>query len=56
MRNTLAIAGREIQAYFVSPIAYVVTAAFLVINSIFFAWYVGNPKAAKRPCSICSTP
>jgi ABC-2 type transport system permease protein len=44
MRNTLAIAGREIQAYFVSPIAYVVTAAFLIIMSIFFAWYVSDPR------------
>lgn len=44
MRNTLAIAGREVQAYFVSPIAYVVTAAFLIIMSIFFAWYISDPR------------
>ncbi len=37
MRNTLAIARREIQAYFVSPIAYVVAAAFLAIMGYFFA-------------------
>lgn len=37
MRNTLAIAGRELQAYFVSPIAYVVTAAFLLISGYLFA-------------------
>jgi len=47
MRNTLAIAGREIQAYFVSPIAYVVTAAFMVIMSIFFAWYIQNPSGTE---------
>lgn len=44
MRNTLAIAGREIQTYFVSPIAYVVTASFLIIMSIFFAWYTSDPR------------
>ncbi len=37
MRNTLTIARREIQAYFVSPIAYVVAAAFLAIMGYFFA-------------------
>ena len=36
VRNTLAIAKRELQAYFVSPIAYVVTAAFLFITGILF--------------------
>jgi ABC-2 type transport system permease protein len=44
MYNTVAIARREIEAYFVSPIAYVVTAAFLVIMSIFFAWYISDPR------------
>jgi len=44
MRNTVAIAGREIQTYFVSPIAYVVTASFLIIMSIFFAWYTSDPR------------
>lgn len=37
MRNALAIAGRELQAYFVSPIAYVVTAAFLLVSGYLFA-------------------
>lgn len=37
MRNTFAIAKRELQAYFVSPIAYVVTAAFLVITGYLFS-------------------
>ncbi len=44
MYNTVAIARREIEAYFVSPIAYVVTAAFLVLMSIFFAWYISDPR------------
>ncbi|MDY7040710.1 MAG: ABC transporter permease [Chloroflexota bacterium] len=37
MRNTLAIAGRELQTYFVSPIAYVVAATFLAISGYLFA-------------------
>lgn len=37
MRNALAIARRELQAYFVSPIAYVVTAAFLLVSGYLFA-------------------
>ncbi len=36
MRNTLAIARREIQAYFASPIAYLVTAAYLAIMGVLF--------------------
>ncbi len=36
MRNVLAIARRELGSYFGSPLAYVVTAAFLVINGVFF--------------------
>jgi len=44
MRNTLAIAGREIQFYFVSPIVYVVTAAFLGLMGVFFAWYISDPR------------
>jgi len=37
MRNILTIAKREIQAYFVSPIAYVVSAAFLAITGYLFS-------------------
>ena len=37
MRNISAIALREIQAYFASPIAYVVTAVFLALTGYFFA-------------------
>jgi len=36
MRNVLAIARREILAYFTSPIAYVVLAAFLGVIGYFF--------------------
>jgi ABC-2 type transport system permease protein len=37
VRNTLAIAQRELKTYFVSPVAYVVTAFFLLIAGYLFA-------------------
>ena len=37
MRNMLIIARRELQAYFVSPIAYVITAAFLALTGYLFS-------------------
>ena len=36
MRNLFAIAKREIASYLVSPIAYLVTAAFLLIVGLYF--------------------
>ena len=39
MRNLFAIAKREIQSYLVSPIAYLVIAAFLLIVGLYF-WLV----------------
>ncbi len=36
MRNILAITGRELTAYFVSPIAYVVFTVFFIISGWFF--------------------
>lgn len=36
MKNAFAIAGREIRAYFVSPIAYVVLTGFLLLGGWFF--------------------
>ena len=36
MRNTWIIARRELYAYFVSPIAYLVAAAFLLLSGLFF--------------------
>ncbi len=44
MRNTLAIAGKEIRSYFASPIAYIVIGLFALIFGWFFfetlAWFV----------------
>jgi len=36
MRNLFAIAKREVQSYLVSPIAYLVVAAFLLLASLYF--------------------
>ena len=36
MRNSLAIARRELGSHYASPLAYVVTSAFLVICGVFF--------------------
>jgi ABC-2 type transport system permease protein len=37
MRNALIIAQRELYSYFTSPVAYVVTAAFLAVAGYFFS-------------------
>jgi ABC-2 type transport system permease protein len=37
VRNVLAIAQRELKSYFVSPVAYVVTAFFLLVSGYLFA-------------------
>lgn len=36
MRNALAIAGKELRSYFVSPIAYVVLTGYLLLGGWFF--------------------
>ena len=36
MRNTLTIAGKELGAYFVQPVAYVVMTVFLLLGGFFF--------------------
>jgi len=40
MRNVFAIAGREIRAYFVSPLAYVIIGFFLFVTGLFFDLFV----------------
>lgn len=47
MRNTLAIAERELKAYFVSPIAYVLTALFLLISGYLFSVILLNTNEAS---------
>lgn len=36
MRNIIAIAGRELRASFVTPLAYVIIASFLIVSGFFF--------------------
>lgn len=40
MRTTIAIARRELYAYFVSPLAYVVIGFFLAVTGLFFDLFV----------------
>lgn len=47
MRNALIIARREIDAYFVSPIAYVMIAAYLVVMGILFSLIVAGQPGAE---------
>ncbi|MDO8530562.1 MAG: ABC transporter permease [Dehalococcoidia bacterium] len=50
MRNILTIASKEIRTYFGSPMAYVITAVFLVICGYFFATSLSSafPEATTR--------
>ena len=38
MRNIGAIAARELRSYFGSPLAYIITAIFLIVTGYGFAW------------------
>lgn len=46
MNRTLAIAERELKSYFVSPVAYVVTALFLLIAGYLFSVILLNTNEA----------
>lgn len=46
MRNMIAIVRKELRAYFVSPVAYVVIAAYLLMSGIFFAILLTAPTGA----------
>ena len=50
MRKLFAIVGREWRAYFLSPLAYVILAAFLLMNGFIFAFimnFLNSPSAPK---------
>jgi ABC-2 type transport system permease protein len=49
MRNILAIAGREVRAYFATPVGWLVLCAFLLITAFFFLLMLGmyNMQAAE---------
>lgn len=47
MQTALTIARRELGAYFVSPIAYMVTAAFLLVSGYLFSVILINTRQAS---------
>ena len=47
MRNVWTITSRELNSYFVSPIAYVVSAAFLLISGVLFTLIVTSNMEAS---------
>ncbi len=47
MRTALVIAERELKSYFVSPIAYVITALFLLISGYLFSVILLNTNEAS---------
>jgi len=49
MRRFFAIVGREWRAYFLSPLAYVILAAFLVMNGLIFYAIVSFLNAPNAP-------
>ena len=52
MRNILAIARKELQAYFASPIAYVVIGLFALLFGYFFytlLWYFERQSMQMAP-------
>ncbi len=47
MRNIWTIASRELNAYFVSPVAYVVSAAFLLVTGLLFSLIITSTLDAS---------
>lgn len=48
MRNTLAIAQRELRSYFFSAVAYVVTGLFVFLLALFFALFIFKTDQAAE--------
>lgn len=48
MRNVLYIAGKELRSYFVSPVAYVIVAFWLIITALFFVASTAQGDASMR--------
>ncbi len=48
MGNMIAIMRKELRTYFVSPVAYVVIAAYLLMSGIFFAILLTAPTGAAE--------
>ena len=47
MRNVWTITSRELNSYFVSPVAYVVSAAFLLISGVLFSLILNSTMDAS---------
>ncbi len=45
--TVFTIAGKELRSYFTSPLAYVVTAGFLIVSGLFFALSVAATQEAS---------
>lgn len=54
MRNIRAVAGRELGAYFLSPIAYAVAASFLFTTGLAFGLGTFTPGGESSLQSLCS--
>ncbi|HEX8229184.1 MAG TPA: ABC transporter permease [Chloroflexia bacterium] len=48
MRNALYVAGKELRSYFVSPMAYIIVAFWLVITGLFFTASATSGDASMR--------
>ena len=52
MTNIFVIAKRELDSYFVSPIAYVAVAVYLVISGLIFVYVVNGMASYGEPVSL----
>lgn len=55
MTNFLALARRELGVYFVSPMAYIVLTALLLLSGLIFVSGVANASANRLPAEFSST-
>ena len=51
MRNTMLIAMKEFRSYLTSPMAYIVTGIFLVLNGALFIWYLNSTQYSDTSLS-----
>ena len=47
MSKILLLTRREISAYFVTPVAYIVMAMFLLFSGVIFTWF--DFQSGRRP-------
>jgi ABC-2 type transport system permease protein len=56
MRGLLTIARRELASYFLSPVFWVIAAAFLLVSGLIFASYVMPPPLQQQPREASMAP